>query len=368
MGGPNDDGPFEFDQLPESESDGDLSDPPQPDADAHENDLLPPYDDSEGDGATPDFDIERVAAAASNEPSTGEPSGSADSSADGSGSGNDPSDPSDPPDDGVWEFDPVEESQAAFEFAESRSMAAAETAYDRATHNPLSRVIRKYTSPEVRDRIDEVFSRRMLGSVLVGGAFTQIITVSIDAMLHETAWWEIMIWVAIFISSLFIFVWWERLAHGASEAAVEAAAKASEAANEAAEKASETAEKASETAEKASEAASEATSSDSPGKAASGMAGPGVAPPSGKDAEGSTAATRPGGKRPSAVRSRSRTAAHHATTPERQPNKRFENEADGAVPYDEVLDEAAAATDDPFAGGGFKNSGDAEEFTEGSER
>ena len=147
---------------------------------------------------------------------------------------------------------------------------------------------------------------------------------------------------------------------------MEVAEKASEAAEKASEKASETAEKASETAEKASEAASEATASDSPGKAASGIAGPGVAPPTGD--EGETAATRAGGKRPSAVRTRSRSATHHANTPEREPNKRFERDAEGTVPYDDVVDEAEAATRDPFEGGGFEGPGEAREFREGSGR
>ena len=373
MGGQNDDGLFEFDQLSEPES-GEVAPDPQNHSDGSvggESDLLPPVSDGE-DGEAGSFDIDRAAvateSAGSNASEKADAAGSDDSSGGSSSSGNDPSDPSDPPDGGggVWQFDPVKESQAAFQFAETRSLAAAETAYDRATHNVLSRYIKKYTSPEVRDRIDEVFSRRMLGSVLVGGAFTQIITVSIDAMLHETAWWEILVWVAIFITSLFIFVWWERLAHSASEAAAEAAEKASEAASEAAEKASETAEKASETAEKASEAASEATASESPGKAASGMAGPGVAPPTGD--EGATAATRAGGKRPSAVRSRSRSATHHANTPEREPNKRFEHDDEGAVPYDDVVDEAEAATRDPFEGSGFEDPGEAREFREGTER
>jgi hypothetical protein len=358
MGGQNDDGLFEFDQLSEPES-GEVAPDPQNHSDGSvggESDLLPPVGNDENDTGAFDLDRAAVAAESAGSNAAGNAgSGSGDGSSGSSRSGNDPSDPSDPPDDGgggVWEFDPVQESQAAFQFAEDRSLAAAETAYDRATHNPLTRLVRKYTSPEVRDRIDEVFSRRMLGSVLVGGAFTEIIKVATDAMLHETAWWEIFVWVAIFITSLFIFVWWERLAHGASEAAAEAAEKASEAASEAA--------------EKASEAASEATASESPGKAASGMAGPGVAPPTGD--EGATAATRAGGKRPSAVRSRSRSATHHANTPEREPNKRFEHDDEGAVPYNDVVDEAEAATRDPFEGSGFEDPGEAREFREGTER
>lgn len=198
MGGQNDDGLFEFDQLSEPER-GETAPDPENHVDGTvdgEDDLIPSVGDGENDAGT--FDLDRVAAAAESAESSASGSAdaaSSDGSSGGSSSDNDPSDPSNPADGdgGVWEFDLVEESQAAFQFAETRSLAAAETAYDRATHNPLIRLVRKYTSPEVRDRIDEVFSRRMLGSVLVGGAFTEIIKVATDAMLHETAWWEIFV-------------------------------------------------------------------------------------------------------------------------------------------------------------------------------
>lgn len=151
-----------------------------------------------------------------------------------------------------------------------------------------------------------------------------------------------------------------------AEKASEAAEKASVAASEAAEKASETAKKASRTAEMASEAA-KGESSDSSETETAEVVGAGVANAVQNRDGGATAATRAGGKRPTAVRSRHR-------EPVRQPNKRFEGDADGRAlgdglhVDDAVLDGETDAGAPPFERTGFRNPGDAETFREGSER
>ncbi|GAB7095705.1 hypothetical protein JCM30237_28590 [Halolamina litorea] len=392
MGESSDDaGTFEFDQL--SDSGDDPPDQPDPPDGAGDRNAPSRSQNHDGRGATArkgasserdeEFDFDSVPedtppdgatgpesgaeAAVSNEPTAkdgwgdGEAAGGDDSPGDGeeasgSSAGSDDPDPPDPSDGSGesgsgFEFDPVTESRKAFHFAEKQSRAAAETAYSRVKGTWLWNLVKRYTSPEVRKRLDEVFSRRMLGSVLVGGAFTQIITVTIDAVLHDTAWWEIFVWVGVFFASLIIFVWWERLAHSASEAAAQAAEKATETAEKASEAASQAAEKASEAADEATDDTPEQHTAEVVGagvrRASDRRDGGGTKPSNGANGAkpmGATAATRAGGKRPSAVRSRAR-------GPERQPNKRYETER---------VTDGVAGRDPPavFEGGKFANPGD----------
>ena len=349
MGGSETDGGlFEFDQLSDSSDDGGDTDPPD------ESDRPDPPDDgagspmsgrsgpsAEGGSADP--------ATTSNEPITRTDASDDDGSE--SSSGSDADDPPDPPDDGgngdsaFYEIDPVEESQQAFRFAEKRSRAAAETAYKHAAGSWFGRQIKRYTSPQVRKRLDEVFSRRMLGSVLVGGAFSKIVETSIGVAFGDSSLWYPVMWAAVFSLSTVVFVWWEHLSRRASEAAEKAsetAEKATETASEAAEKATETA---SEAAEKATEAAAEATGEATPPAAKGGTA---------KRPEEPSATASAGARRPTAVHSRRRSA-------ERRPNKRFAGESG------ERLVELTDKEQEPvYEGGGFKNAGDAP--TEGSER
>ena len=213
-----------------------------------------------------------------------------------------------------YDIDPVSESEKAFNFAEKQSKAAYEFAYEGATQNPMTKLLRKYTSEEVRKRLDQVFSRKMLGSVLIGMSFTNIIVVSIDAATGRPGifWWEPFLWVGIFVLSVFIFVWWERLARTATEAANTAA----ESASEAAESASKKAEAATKKAEAASEAASQAAETATGRDGDEGT----TSKPTTLDGKGQTAGSDAGdevGERRPPPRRRA---------PDRRPNKRFEQE------------------------------------------
>lgn len=343
MGGSSDDaGLFEFDQLSDPGSGTDPPDPPDPPDDGSDERAV-------AEESTTTGEAEQSAASS---PGSDD---SAESSADGgSSSGSDAPDPPDPSDggSGSWNFDPVEESQAAFQFAEQQSRAAAESAYGHVLESPLGWLIKRYTNPEVRKRLDEVFSRRMLGSVMVGGAFSKIIESVLGASLGSSSVLLPIAWTLVFLVATLVFVWWEQLARQANEAAE----KASEAASEAAEKASETA-------EKASEAASEAASGKDPSTKTSEMVGAGVTQAAGNREEGATAAIRAGGRRPTAVRSRSRRPDRPSNAPDRRPNERFDDGTERGR-ADDAGDDVADA--DPFEGSGFENPADA--VREGSGR
>ena len=376
MGGSDDDtGRFEFGQSADSTGEDPPDQPDPPDSDGGEPTTVSQPSTAASTKPTGSESDDEPTDEPTNEPSTTPErtdtakerpadAGGTQSTGDGgdaeqasNSEGSDAPDPPDPSDDGGsgqggFEFDPVTESQKAFEFAEQQSRAAAESAYSRAKQTWFWKLLKRYTSPEVRQRLDEVFSRRMLGSVLVGSAFTKIIESGVEMALGASGVWRPVMWTVIFVVSTVIFVWWDQLSRRASEAAE----KASEAASEAAEKASETAEKASETASEAAEKASEATDGEpaEPERPAE-VVGAGVSKAAENRAGGATAATRAGGKRPSAVRSRSR-------APDRRPNKRFatpERAVDG-------VDAADADESEPvYEGEGFKNPGRAGEPAQG---
>lgn len=338
-------GLFEFDQLSDSEGGEDPSDTPdQPD---------PPDDDSANNEPSTPEGADSTTDEADPTASTGDTSSSTEDEGGDSGeetSGDDAPDPPDPSDDGsgFYEFNPVEESQTAFQFAEKQSRAAAESAYKHAAGSLIGRFVRKYTNPEVRKRLDEVFSRRMLGSVFVGGAFSKIIESSIEVYFGASSVCRPVMWLTIFSSSTIVFVWWEHLTRRASEAAEKAsetADKASEAASETADKASEAA---SEAAQKASETASEATGN-APESETAEVVSAGVTNAVGAREGGASAATRAGENRPIAVRFRS---------PARRPNKRFEDGERAS----ELIETDRESVELAFEGSGFENPADAAEF------
>lgn len=257
-------------------------------------------------------------------------------------------------DDAFYNIDPVDESEKAFSFAEKQSKAAYEFAYKEATQNPLTKLLRRYTSREVRERLDQVFSRKMLGSVFIGMSATNIVMVSVDAYLRKNPtvpWWEPLLWVAIFSASVAVFVWWERLARKATEAANQAAESATEAASEAAESASKKAEAASEA---ASQAAESATGGDETGDT--------TATPTKLNGKGQTAGSYPGG----GADTRAPPARRRA--PDRRPNKRFEPETTTQQRLSRYEDEAFEQVDVselPQQGGGFENAGGTDAETVG---
>lgn len=380
------DGGFEFGNVDESEE--------QENAEKEQDDLSDAVDFSldvdgvdfggdsgSGSSGTPDSrgDGTRKSAEASTTTESGQSSGAGQSSpsssgtvstAAASGGSNSPQNPSGSGSDsaaesdgGFYDIDPVDESQKAFNFAEKQSKAAYEFAYKEATQNPLARLLRKYTNQKVRRRLEQVFSRKMLGSVFIGMAFTNIINVSVHAYLRKNSavpWWEPLIWLVVFWSAVAVFVWWERLARKASEAAT----KAAESASEAAETASEAAESASEKAEAATEAASQAAETATE-TATDAKTGNTKAPkPTKLDGKGQTAgayAPDDAGRRRAPARRRA---------PDRRPNKRFRGESttqerlssfeDGHAGEQDAAEEFEQRQFEelPQQGGGFKNAGE----------
>lgn len=276
-------------------------------------------------------------------PTTGSPT--APDSPDGEATDESSSASSDDGSDGAfYNIDPVDESEKAFNFAEKQSKAAYEFAYKEATQNPLTKLLRKYTSRQVRERLDQVFSRKMLGSVFIGMSATNIVMVSVDAYLRKNPtvpWWEPLLWMGIFGLSVFVFVWWERLAR-----------KATEAANQAAESATEAAESASKKAEAASEAASQAAETATE-TATGGDEVETTSKPTTLNGKGQTAGGYTGGKRAPARR----------RAPDRRPNKRFEQESttqQRLSTYEGEAFEQVELDALPQQGGGFENAGVAE--------
>lgn len=78
-----------------------------------------------------------------------------------------------------------------------------------------------------RDRIDEVFSRQMLGSVAVGSSFMKVVEWSVTSLTKylytSSAPWgsvvsNLMLWSLAFILSVFIFVYWDDIERRYEEA------------------------------------------------------------------------------------------------------------------------------------------------------
>jgi membrane protein involved in colicin uptake len=145
---------------------------------------------------------------------------------------------------------------------------------------------------------------------------------------------------------VFIFVWWERLARTATEAANQAA----ESANQAAESASEAAESATKKAEAASEAASQAAESATGGDPTEGDDS--MASPTKLDAGKQAGAGQQAGTHRAPARRRA---------PDRRPNKRFQNDdsRQQRLSTDENGDEfeQVELEELPQQGGGFENAG-----------
>lgn len=299
----------------DDEPDEDDIDPPdEPDPDSNDN--VPENPAKIGGGGATTASDDGTGATQANA-ANADSSGSASSAAarqtdDPEADAPDPPDQPDGQDDGsFYDIDPVDGSKKAVDFAENQSKAAYEFAYEGATKNPLARLIRRYTSPEVRNRIDEVFSRRMLGSVLVGGAFSKIIESCIGVYFNTASQWRPVAWAVVFVLATTAFVWWDHLA----EKATEAAESATEAATEAADKASKKAEEAGQAASQAADAAAEATGSGSKNSGeGSTTSGSGNA----ERPTGQRAATRGSGGLPGIKR------VSRGGGPNRRPNKRFQ--------------------------------------------
>ncbi|WP_435145863.1 hypothetical protein [Halobaculum sp. P14] len=115
--------------------------------------------------------------------------------------------------------------------------------------------------PDVVRRIDEVFSRKMLGSVVVGSTVSQMLSKSVLLTVGTDYGAQLVAWAALFVAALALFVYWEHVEESTSKTAQRTAEKASEAAKKAAETVADDAEAAKE----AAAAATDETSGDGGG-------------------------------------------------------------------------------------------------------
>lgn len=84
---------------------------------------------------------------------------------------------------------------------------------------------------KTRRRLDEIFSRQMLGAVLVGSTAGKIIEKSI-LMLAGTTITQLIYWTIAFIMAVIIFVLWDEVENKVGEKAEEAKEKVEEATEE----------------------------------------------------------------------------------------------------------------------------------------
>lgn len=68
-----------------------------------------------------------------------------------------------------------------------------------------------------RQRLNEIFSRQMLGAVLVGSSASKIVEKIIN-LVAATTFSELIAWTITFFVAIFVFVYWERLEHAAKSA------------------------------------------------------------------------------------------------------------------------------------------------------
>lgn len=68
---------------------------------------------------------------------------------------------------------------------------------------------------EVRERIDRVFSRKVLGAALVASAAWKFVAVVVEELVPEPVLFEGGIWFAVFFLTVVVFVWWERIERAA---------------------------------------------------------------------------------------------------------------------------------------------------------
>ncbi|MFC6733422.1 MULTISPECIES: hypothetical protein [unclassified Haladaptatus] len=73
--------------------------------------------------------------------------------------------------------------------------------------------------PIVRRRLDEIFSRQLLGAVLVGAGAAKIVEKVINIVLGPSDVRQLVGWTVMFFLAIALFVWWERVAKAANSAA-----------------------------------------------------------------------------------------------------------------------------------------------------
>lgn len=77
------------------------------------------------------------------------------------------------------------------------------------------------------NRIDEIFSRKMLGSVLVGSTAGKIVEKIIELFTGTTIT-ELFGWIVAFTFAVMLFIWWEEVESTATKTASEAKEKVSD--------------------------------------------------------------------------------------------------------------------------------------------
>lgn len=87
---------------------------------------------------------------------------------------------------------------------------------ERADDTVMGAIYDELEDPRVRHRVEELFSRKVLGSVLVGATTTRAIEVSVGVAFGELSWLRIPVWDVIWVSAVALFVWWDRVEHRAT--------------------------------------------------------------------------------------------------------------------------------------------------------
>jgi ABC-type dipeptide/oligopeptide/nickel transport system permease component len=77
------------------------------------------------------------------------------------------------------------------------------------------------------DRIDQIFSRKMLGSVLVGSTAGKIVEKIIE-LISNTTFSALIAWIVAFIIAVVLFVWWDEIQSATVDTAGDAKEKVSD--------------------------------------------------------------------------------------------------------------------------------------------
>ncbi len=82
-------------------------------------------------------------------------------------------------------------------------------------------------SEKTIDRVDQIFSRKMLGSVFVGSTAGKIVEKIIE-LVSSTTITELISWTVAFVIAVMLFIWWDEV----ESAAVDTATSAKETVND----------------------------------------------------------------------------------------------------------------------------------------
>lgn len=81
----------------------------------------------------------------------------------------------------------------------------------RADASVMGTVYDRLADPHIRQQVEELFSRRILGSVLIAATTTRTIEVSVGVAFGAMSWLRIPVWIGIWTTAVAVFVWWEHI-------------------------------------------------------------------------------------------------------------------------------------------------------------